>query len=180
MRSSGIKGMDKRIPYKPPPRRQFFKYLVNSIAAAIGVALGVPLLGFFILPAFKRPKLVWKECGPVDGFPKGTVSLAHLKSLEKRYWPEDWGEEAAWVYRDNEGTFVVYNMHCTHVGCPIRWSAPAHRFFCPCHGGVFDENGNVVAGPPPRPLDRYLVKVENGVLYAETAYERRGQAFEVS
>ena len=155
--------MDKRIPYQPPPRRQFFKYLVNSIAAAIAAALGLPLLGFFVLPAFRRPR-----------------PLAHLKPLEKRHWPEDWGEDAAWVYRSGEGTFIVYNMHCTHVGCPIRWSPPAKRFFCPCHGGVFDENGNVVAGPPPHPLNRYRVKVEDGVLYAQTATQKPGPPAETS
>ncbi len=172
--------MDKRIAYQPPPRRQFFKYLVNSIAAAIAAALGLPLLGFFVLPAFRRPRPVWKECGPVGDFEKGTVTLAHLKPLEKRHWPEDWGEEAAWVYHSGEGTFIVYNMHCTHVGCPIRWSPPANRFFCPCHGGVFDENGNVVAGPPPHPLDRYRVKVEDGVLYAQTATQNPGPPAQTS
>ncbi|MFQ6672701.1 MAG: ubiquinol-cytochrome c reductase iron-sulfur subunit, partial [Candidatus Tectimicrobiota bacterium] len=66
--------------------------------------------------------------------------------------------------------FVVFHTHCTHVGCPTNWSAQAGRFFCPCHGGVFDKEGRVQAGPPPRPLDRHEVRIERGVLYAGPIY----------
>jgi Rieske Fe-S protein len=53
---------------------------------------------------------------------------------------------------------------CTHLGCRVRWSADRKQFFCPCHNGVFDQNGTVVSGPPPKPLNRYEVKVENDQL----------------
>jgi menaquinol-cytochrome c reductase iron-sulfur subunit len=155
-----------KAPYTPPPRRQFFKYLVNGIGAAIALILALPLGGFFALPALRKREPVWKEVGPTGDFAVGEIKVVPLKSLGTRRWPEDWGKEAAWVYRKSEDLFVVYDMHCTHVGCPVNWSAPAKRFFCPCHGGVFDADGRVLAGPPPRPLDRYEVRVENGVVYA--------------
>lgn len=157
-------------PYQAPPRRQFFKYLVNTMGALIAGTLAVPLGGLFILPSLRKPKVVWKEVGPVGQFAVGETRLVPLKPLERRQWPEDWGTEAAWVYRRGEEEFVVYDLHCTHVGCPVSWSSPAKRFFSPCHGGVFDQEGRVLAGPPPRPLDRYEVKVENGVLYAGPVY----------
>lgn len=153
-----------------PSRRKFFKYFVNGIATVIGGILVVPLGGFFSLPALKKPKTIWKECGAVDDFAIGEIKLVPLKPLERRDWPEDWGKEAAFVYRRDEKDFVVYNLHCTHVGCPINWSPQAKRFFSPCHGGVFDENGYVLAGPPPRPLDRYEIKIKNGLLYAGPVY----------
>jgi len=153
-----------------PSRRRFFKYLVTSIGAAISGLLAVPLGGLYILPALKKPKVVWKECGSIDDFEVGQIKLVPLKPLELRQWPEDWGKEAAWVYRKSENDFVVFNLHCTHVGCPVNWSPQAKRFFSPCHGGVFDQDGRVLAGPPPRPLDRYEVRVEKGVLYAGPVY----------
>lgn len=156
--------------YRSPSRRKFFKYLVNSIGAAIAAILAVPLGGLYVLPALRKPKVVWKECGALEDFPVGEIKLVPLKPLERRQWPEDWGTEAAFVYRRNDDDFVVYNLHCTHVGCPVNWSSPARRFFSPCHGGVFDEDGRVLSGPPPRPLDRYEVKIENGVLYAGPVY----------
>ena len=154
----------------PPSRRRFFAFLVNGLGAVIALIVGVPLTGFFVLPALKKQKATWKEVGPVDDFAIGEVKLARLKPLERRAWPEDWGTEAAWVYRQNQEDFAIYNLHCSHVGCPVSWSAPAKRFFCPCHGGVFDVDGQVLAGPPPRPLDRYDHKIDNGILYAGAVY----------
>jgi len=151
-------------------RRSFFRGLVTSIGATITAILAAPLAGFYALPAFRKPESVWKECGAVDDFPVGEIKLVPLKPLAVRVWPEDWGTEAAWVSRTGEQDFVVYNVHCTHVGCPVTWSPQARRFFSPCHGGVFDADGRVLAGPPPRPLDRYEVKIENGVLFAGRAY----------
>jgi succinate dehydrogenase / fumarate reductase iron-sulfur subunit len=43
----------------------------------------------------------------------------------------------------------------------------SEQFRCPCHGGNFDRQGNVLAGPPPRPLDRYAFKVDSGHLLVE-------------
>lgn len=77
--------------------------------------------------------------------------------------------------RKSQDDFVIYHLHCTHVGCPVNWSPQAKRFFSPCHGGVFDPDGRVLAGPPPRPLDRYEGKVENGVLYAGPVYRVSNQ-----
>ena len=49
---------------------------------------------------------------------------------------------------------------CTHLGCKVYWEPDNVRFFCPCHNGVFDVNGNVVSGPPPRQLDSYQVELD--------------------
>ena len=54
---------------------------------------------------------------------------------------------------------------CTHLGCHVYWEPENTRFFCPCHDGVFDVDGNVVSGPPPRPLARYEVVEESGAIY---------------
>lgn len=161
--------------YRSPSRRRFFKYLVNGIGATMAAILAVPLGGLYVLPALKKPKIAWKEAGAVNDFSVGEIKLVPLKPLERRQWPEDWGTEAAFVYRRSDDDFVVYNLHCTHVGCPVNWSAPAKRFFSPCHGGVFDADGRVLSGPPPRPLDRYEVRIENGVLYAGPVYRVNDQ-----
>jgi len=63
--------------------------------------------------------------------------------------------------------FQVFNVNCTHLGCPVNWQAGAKLFLCPCHGGVYYSDGTVAGGPPPRPLferewqvsgDRLLVR----------------------
>lgn len=59
----------------------------------------------------------------------------------------------------NQGLKAISTV-CTHLGCKVYWEPENVRFFCPCHDGVFDVNGNVVSGPPPRPLDNYQVMVD--------------------
>ena len=66
---------------------------------------------------------------------------------------------------DNGRDFLAMSNICTHLGCRVRWIADQEQFFCPCHNGVFDKDGTVVSGPPPRPLDRYEVKVEGETVY---------------
>ncbi len=61
--------------------------------------------------------------------------------------------------------FKVFSGVCTHLGCIIKWEQDKHRFFCPCHQGVFDETGKVVSGPPPKPLDEFKVEVERNLVY---------------
>lgn len=54
---------------------------------------------------------------------------------------------------------------CPHLGCQVHWEGDKQRFLCPCHNAVFDAEGNVVSGPPPRGLDRYEAEVLGGGVY---------------
>ena len=46
----------------------------------------------------------------------------------------------------------------------MRWLPDADLFMCPCHGGVFYNDGRVASGPPGRSLVRYPVRVRNGAV----------------
>jgi cytochrome b6-f complex iron-sulfur subunit len=50
------------------------------------------------------------------------------------------------------GAIRALSLRCTHAGCLVNWNPKERRFLCPCHGGVFDERGERVSGPPPAPL----------------------------
>ena len=52
-------------------------------------------------------------------------------------------------------SYRVFNATCTHLGCMVKWDDKNKRFLCPCHGGIYDENGHVIAGPPPAPIKEY-------------------------
>jgi len=79
-------------------------------------------------------------------------------------WIRQETSSSAWVVRQADGSAVIFNPHCTHLGCAYNWYAADKLFRCPCHGGVFDIQGNVVSGPPPRPLDRLAYTIEGGRL----------------
>ena len=81
----------------------------------------------------------------------------------------DYGEERGLASAGERGEFIAFSAHCTHLGCPVRWLPDAQLFMCPCHGGVYYQDGAVAAGPPPMPLVRYEVRVENGEVRIKTA-----------
>jgi Rieske Fe-S protein len=60
----------------------------------------------------------------------------------------------------------VMNSTCAHLGCPVRWVAEVEELLCPCHGGLYDINGEHIGGPPPRDLYRYTFEIrEDGFIY---------------
>jgi len=155
----------------PPTRRRFIATVLAAISGAVASVLGIPLAGFFALPALRQLERRWLEVGPVFDFPEGEIKKVLAKPLTTQVWPYETPPVAIFVLHRGGGNFALYYIQCTHVGCPVRWNPQASRFFSPCHGGVFDNNGRVLAGPPPRPLDRYEYKIENGILYAGRIYE---------
>lgn len=154
----------------PPSRRRFITMALGAISGTIAGIIGVPLLGFFSLPALRKREFLWAEAGPVEQFKVGEIRFVVLKPLKRPVWPEEEPNMGVFVSRKADGSFEIFHSHCSHVGCPVNWNSGGQRFFCPCHGGVFDRDGRVLAGPPPRPLDRHEWKAEKGVLYAGPIY----------
>ena len=60
--------------------------------------------------------------------------------------------------------FIAVAQTCTHNGCTVTFAAGSQSFVCPCHGGTYDLNGNVIAGPPPYPIKRYTVTRNGNIL----------------
>ena len=46
----------------------------------------------------------------------------------------------------------------------MRYDPGSTFYYCPCHGGIFNQAGDPVAGPPARPLYRLATRVRGGVL----------------
>jgi cytochrome b6-f complex iron-sulfur subunit len=69
------------------------------------------------------------------------------------------GSAPAVLINTAEGTLVALSAICTHLTCTVRYDGETGTLFCPCHNGRFDLNGNVLSGPPPRPLETYAVEI---------------------
>jgi quinol---cytochrome c reductase iron-sulfur subunit, bacillus type len=162
-----------------PLRRRFVKAVLGAISGVVAAILGIPLIGFFSIPALRRREVAWSEVGPIDEFEVGETRFVSLTPLVPQVWPEAAPKMGAFVSRKADGSFDVFHSHCTHAGCPINFRSAARSFFSPCHGGMFDQDGRVLAGPPPRPLDRYELRVENGVLFAGRIYKVNDQLEQV-
>lgn len=146
-------------------RRTLLGRLIAGLAALGGMLLGVPLLGTLVAPVFLRRERPWIEIGPLDAIPIGEPRQLDCVSKEQDGWLEKSVRRSVWVVRTDAEHVTVFNPKCTHLSCAYRWEADQQRFFCPCHGGIYDITGKVLGGPPPRPLDSLPAKVEGGALY---------------
>jgi menaquinol-cytochrome c reductase iron-sulfur subunit len=149
-------------PPAVPPRRQFLARLSFALSAAIGAVATVPVIGFLLAPLTRPTPRAWRPVGPVDHFKVGETVDVVFEDASPLPWAGVTARTAAWLRRDDAERFTVFTVHCTHLGCPVRWVAGAQLFLCPCHGGVYYADGSVAAGPPPRPLPQYPVRVQNG------------------
>jgi menaquinol-cytochrome c reductase iron-sulfur subunit len=146
-------------------RRDFLRYGIGGIGGFIVAAMGAMLGGYFVSPAFKGKESNWVPIASTKDIKVGVPTLVSYSNREKDGWISTEVRRSAWVVTRDGQNFVVFDPRCTHLGCAYNWIADKEQFLCPCHVGIFDIDGNVISGPPPRPLDRLENRVEGGVLY---------------
>ena len=117
-------------------RRDFINYAVWGTMGAIAIFGMYPVARFLVPTARSK---------------RGKINLGNLNLLE--------GEAKKVVYDaipvlviKTQNKMTAYNAFCTHLNCIVNWDKMEGRIKCPCHGGTYDTNGNVLAGPPPKPL----------------------------
>jgi Rieske Fe-S protein len=146
-------------------RRDFLKVSTWAIAGVISAAMAIPAIAFILGPALKKSEAqTWIRLGDIAKVELGTPTLFKVDIERQAGWIVEREKRSAYVLTDNGRDFVAMSSICTHLGCRVRWIPEREQFYCPCHDGVFDKEGNVVSGPPPRPLDRYEIKVEDNQL----------------
>ncbi|MBX3298422.1 MAG: Rieske (2Fe-2S) protein [Acidobacteria bacterium] len=76
-------------------------------------------------------------------------------------------EDTAILVRGTDGNYAAFGQKCTHLSCPVFYSRENDRLECPCHNGGFSsKTGEVLYGPPPRPLDKIELETINGEIFA--------------
>ena len=147
-------------------RRSFMSIATWAIGALIGAALAIPGIAYIIGPALRgRETQEWIRLGSTSKVELNVPTLFKVRIQRKTGWIVNEEELAVYVRTDNGRDFVAMSNVCTHLGCRVRWISDQDQFFCPCHNAVFDTEGNVVSGPPPRSLDRYEVMAQDGQLF---------------
>jgi menaquinol-cytochrome c reductase iron-sulfur subunit len=148
-------------------RRTFLAQVIGACIAFVGALLGIPAIGAIVGPALKPQETQWLSLGSPDTFQEGIPKAVNLTVVIRDGWIETTSVKGTWVVRQPGGQFVVFNGRCTHLGCAYSWQPEQGQFACPCHAGVFGVDGKVLAGPPPRPLDRLETRLEGGDLQAQ-------------
>lgn len=154
-------------PSAAPPdrgRRRVLERLGAAFGTLAAAAVGVPIVGTLLSPLFQRRSEEWIDLGPIDRFPVGETLKVDFDHPRARVWDGKTRRRAAYVRRHDTKTFSVLSPNCTHLGCPVAWFRASGLFMCPCHGGVYYEDGARASGPPPRGLYRYPVRIVRGRL----------------
>ncbi len=177
-------------PAKPDPpgyfegesitRRHVFTIAGQAVGGLAGLAVILPAVGFALAPVFESPEERWAGVGDVDGFGPDSYSQAVITIVDAI---GEAGKTTVYVRQGNpevnpEETPEVYiaiSTRCAHLGCPVRFVPASSTFICPCHGGVYDFEGQVLAGPPVRPLDRFQTRVNGDQLEIGPRYSVTSQ-----
>lgn len=154
----------ENIPGNHPDRRRFLEWSIWSLGGLIGASLAGTGAAYFVAPAFRKEAEEWLDIGAAADVPRGVPAQVLFTERKRDAWIVTERVSYAWVVTSNNRDFIVFDPRCTHLACPYRWDDKRKQFLCPCHTAIFDVDGRVIAGPPPRPLDRYPVKVVGGRL----------------
>jgi len=133
---------------------------MGAVAAAL---VAIPFVGY-LLGALGARKVIWVPLGNSSDFPLGETRLVSFKSPLGQPWDGMADRMGVYVRKQTGDQFLVFAMNCAHLGCPVTWFPQSGLFMCPCHGGVYYENGERAAGPPPRGLFHCVWQIRDGQL----------------
>jgi Rieske Fe-S protein len=190
------------------PRSKFLEGATLGLGAIIGALVTLPAVAAALVPGFLKQKAHKVDLGPLSDFPEGEWRIA---TFIRDPAQGEISRRTAFIRNNGPLNGVpdvtVISNRCAHVGCPVQPGGPvfakeektiktangpvlltpvlpAAGFICPCHGGTYDQEGNRIAGPPVRGLDRYEFAVVNGrlvlgSLYSVTKVDGAGKTAEI-
>lgn len=130
----------------PNERRKFLGILLGAIGGVIAAVFAWPLFRFL---------------SPVDkGGAAEKIRVAKDQvTADKPYFFSFQGRPAV-LLEKSPGEYIALSAVCTHLGCIVKWVNASKEFLCPCHGGRYSPDGQVLGGPPPKPLPTYTVSLD--------------------
>ena len=175
------------------PRNVFLELTTLGLGGVITGLVALPVAGFAVLPAFTGKNLEGVDLGPLDEYPEGEWREATF--LQDPAAGEV-SRRTAFVRNnglvEGQPSVTIIHNRCVHLGCPVQSGGPRQdedrktikteqaeltvtpiqpaNFSCPCHGGAYDTEGNRIAGPPVRALDRFKYAIEGGNLVLLESY----------
>ncbi len=134
-------------------RRDFINLVKKGLAATGLTALLAPFVAYFYPPSLEEKPSEPVRVARVEDIPAG-------ESLTIPF-----GRYPAIVIHTEEG-LKAYSAVCTHFSCIVKWNSSDNTLYCPCHEGYFEPlQGEVISGPPPLPLEKIPLSIENGEIF---------------
>ena len=148
------------------PRRQFLVRCIHTIQGAMGATLAFVAGRAVVAPAATRRETMWLHAGSLRSLNEQTPTPVTLRVARPDGASEMVDRRVVFLVRS--ATEVrAFDSTCTHLGCRTRYNTESNHIECPCHGGVYDTNGQVVAGPPPHPLTTLHTRVDGDRVLVE-------------
>lgn len=145
-----------------PGRRSFLVRAILAVQGAIGAVVASVVGGTILAPSFSAHRQSWLRAASVDDLHDGEPTPVTLRIIRQDGYRQVVDRKVVYLRRDGQGGVRALDSTCTHLGCRTRYDAASKQFVCPCHGGVYDMDGAVVAGPPPAPLRTIEARLERG------------------
>jgi Rieske Fe-S protein len=128
-------------------RRRFVNYFLSTTLGATFVSIVYPVVRFLVPPEVAE--------APQSNVVAGKV--AELKPNSGKIF--QFGTKPGILIKTAAGDVIAFSATCTHLDCTVQYREDLHQIWCACHNGHYDLNGKNIAGPPPRPLEQYVVNV---------------------
>jgi len=147
-RAVDAQAMGGRTSDTAPSRRRFVNWLLSTSTAAFVVSMLYPVAKYLVPPS-------------VGESSAASVTLAIKPEEVKPNTGQivKFGSRPALLLRTSGGELRAFSAVCTHLNCTVQYRADIGHIWCACHNGHYDLNGQNIAGPPPRPLESYVVNV---------------------
>lgn len=126
-------------------RRTFLDALLAVGFVSTAAAIAYPVARFLVPPSGGEPATMNVVAGRAAAMRPNSAAIFKF------------GSKPAIVVRTSDGDFRAFSAVCTHLDCTVQFKADTTQLWCACHNGTYDLGGNVVSGPPPRPLEKFTV-----------------------
>ncbi|MEP7351978.1 MAG: ubiquinol-cytochrome c reductase iron-sulfur subunit [Acidobacteriota bacterium] len=146
----------------PISRRSFYPLLITVLGGAVVAVAGIPAAIYLLMKPRNSGGTDLVEIADINQLQQGKPEEIVYFRTRIDAWRRVKEKTTTWVVKTDASNVVAFVPQCTHLGCIYHWEAAGKNFICPCHASVFAIDGTVMEGPAPRPLDRYVTKVERG------------------
>jgi Rieske Fe-S protein len=126
-------------------RRTFLDYFVGTTLGGTLAAVVYPVVQFLIPPAVSEASQSNVIAGTASELKPGTGKIFKF------------GSQPGLLIKTPTGETRAFSAICTHLTCTVQYRPDLEHIWCACHDGHYDINGKNISGPPPRPLDQYVV-----------------------
>lgn len=128
-------------------RRKFLNIVISGgLLGWLGSVL-YPVISYLKPPKIAEATVNSIKAGLASEFPVNSAQIVKF------------GRKPLILIKKDDGEFLAFAATCTHLDCIVQYRTDTHQIWCACHNGIYDLRGLNVSGPPPRPLEEYVVNI---------------------